>query len=115
MANRAQCSQVPLIVRLNMLRIDRGQPKSVGAPHCCDAFDVTAETAHLLIWPTLTRAIVAVQFVVLFGEHRVADRELLEVIWIVRWVLMVVKDCALLYSLASFLVLLLSLHLAIGI
>ena len=71
--NRAQRPQMPLIVRLNMLRIDRGQPESVAASHCCDSFDVTAETAHLLIWATLTLPVVAMQFVVLLRENRVAD------------------------------------------
>ena len=113
MTNRTQCSQVSLIIRLDMLWIDRCQVKSIATSHCSNALNLTAETAHFLklfIWTALTLSIVAVKLVLLLRENWVADWELMKMIeWIISLVLMV-EYCPLLDCFASFLELLLAFY-----
>ena len=64
MTNRTQCPKMLLVIRHDVLWIDRCQVESIATSHCSrNALNLTAQTTHLLkflIWTTMTLSIVAV-------------------------------------------------------
>ena len=83
-ADRAECAYPSLVIRLDMLGVDRCKTKSIAAAHLCQDSDLAPETpTHHFVLPALALPmiglLVAVQLMLLLREEWIPDRELMAV------------------------------------